>query len=44
MQKLVYFYHTDRVSKGDHGLKYYVLCEEIVKVVTNRYNRMKGCD
>ncbi len=44
LQKLVCFYHTDRVNKEEHGLKYYVLCEEIAKVVTNRYNEMKGCD
>ncbi len=44
VQKLIYFYHTDRVSKEEQGLKYFVLCEEITKLLTSRYNRLKGCD
>ena len=42
MMKLVTIYHPDRVDKTIHSSKYHVLCEEITKVLTNRYNCLKG--
>ena len=41
MMKLVTIYHPDRVDKTIHSSKYHVLCEEITKVLTNRYNCLK---
>jgi len=41
MMKLVTIYHPDRVDKTVHSSKYHVLCEEITKELTNRYNMLK---
>ena len=41
MMKLVTIYHPDRVDKTVHSNKYHVLCEEITKDLTNRYNKFK---
>ena len=41
MMRLVTIYHPDRVDKSVQGNKYHVLCEEITKALTNRYNRFK---
>jgi len=41
MMKLVTIYHPDRVDKTVHSSKYHVLCEEITKELTNRYNKFK---
>jgi len=42
MMKLVTIYHPDRVDKTVHSSKYHVLCEEITKELTKRYNLLKG--
>ncbi len=34
-------YHPDRVGKEKHGLKYFVLMEEIAKTLSKIYNEMK---
>ncbi|XP_071949479.1 uncharacterized protein [Antedon mediterranea] len=44
LQKAIVHYHPDRNSKEKHGIEWYVLCEEISKVFTDKYNRMKGVD
>ena len=41
MMKLVTIYHPDRVDRAVHSDKYHVLCEEITKELTNRYQRFK---
>jgi len=41
-QKLVTIYHPDRVDKEKFDDKYHVLCEEICKELTSRYNNLKG--
>jgi len=41
-QKLVTSYHPDRVDKEKFDDKYHVLCEEICKELTKRYN-LHGC-
>jgi hypothetical protein len=38
MMKLVVAYHPDRLPKD----KYHVLCEEVTKELTSRYNNLKG--
>jgi len=43
MMKLVTIYHPDRIQADVHGQKYLVLCEEINKDLTRRYNSIKGC-
>jgi len=42
MMKLVTIYHPDRVQADVHGEKYLVLCEELTKSLTYRYNCLKG--
>ena len=41
MMKLVTIYHPDRVDRAVYSDKYHVLCEEITKELTNRYQRFK---
>ena len=41
--KLSALYHPDKV-KDEHGQKYKVLCEEIVKRINNRLTAYKGVD
>ena len=41
LMKLVTVYHPDRVDKATHTDKYHVLCEEITKELTKRYNQLK---
>ena len=36
-------YHTDRLSK-EEDMKWYVLCEEICKMLTQKYEQLKGED
>jgi len=40
LQKMVTFWHPDRVKKQD-DLKHYIICEEVTKHLTNRYNLLK---
>merc|ERR1712059_71613 len=42
LMKLVTVYHPDRVNVEKYGGKYHVLCEEICKVLTEKYTSMKG--
>ena len=44
LQKMVTLYHPDRVDKEKYGFEYLVLCEEISKILTHRYNCMKFAD
>ena len=41
LQKMVTLYHPDRVDMAKNGAEYFVLCEEITKVLNKRYNDMK---
>lgn len=41
LQKAVIHYHPDSVDEEKHGKKWKVLCEEVTKYVTQRYERMK---
>ena len=41
LMKLVTIYHPDRVDKSVYTGKYHVLCEEITKELTRRYNCLK---
>ena len=41
LQKMVTLYHPDRVDKDKHGMEYFVLCEEITKILNRRYNNIK---
>ena len=34
-------YHPDRQNENEHGKKWKVLCEEITKLLTTRYERFK---
>ena len=40
--EVVVIYHPDHVDKDLHTEKYYVLCEEVTKEWTFRYNNLKG--
>ena len=42
IMKLCTIYHLDRVDKALYSEKYYVLCEEVTKELTFRYNTFKG--
>jgi curved DNA-binding protein CbpA len=42
LQKLVILYHPDRINKEIHGIEYFVLCEEIVKILNKLYTIEKG--
>ena len=44
LQKMVTLYHPDRVDKDKHGMEYFVLCEEITKILNRRYNNIKQVD
>ena len=44
LMKMVTYYHPDRIQKEVHGMKYLVMCEEINKILSSRYNCMKGVD
>ena len=44
LQKIVTLYHPDRVDKEKYGMEYFVLCEEIAKILNRRYNCIKFCD
>ncbi len=35
-------FHPDKVNKDIHGVKHYVLMEEVSKIFTWRYNETKG--
>jgi curved DNA-binding protein CbpA len=37
LQKLVILYHPDRIDKEKHGVEYFVLCEEIDKILSKLY-------
>ena len=41
LMKMVTYYHPDKIQKDKHGMKYYVLAEEINKVLSSRYNECK---
>ena len=41
-QKLLFLYHPDKVDVGQHGMKHHVLCEEITKALSSRYQGIKG--
>ena len=41
IMKLCTIYHPDRVDKDVHTEKYHVLCEEVTKELTCRYNNLK---
>jgi hypothetical protein len=41
LRKVMTKYHPDRVDKLQHGMKYFVLCEEISKVLTFKYESWK---
>ena len=38
--KVATFYHPDKINVEIHGVKYKVLCEEIVKRVFSRFSKM----
>jgi hypothetical protein len=42
MVKVIARYHSDK--NGQNGEEWLVLCEEISKMLTARYNIMKGAD
>lgn len=42
LQQAVIHYHPDTVDVEKHGKKWKVLCEEITKFCTQRYEVMKG--
>jgi hypothetical protein len=42
LQKLVTLYHPDRINKESHGMEYFVLCEEITKILNGLYTIEKG--
>ncbi|XP_033125983.1 uncharacterized protein LOC117123991 [Anneissia japonica] len=42
LQKAILHYHPDHNSKEKFGKEWHVLCEEIIKVFTHKYNCMKG--
>ncbi|XP_033125984.1 uncharacterized protein LOC117123992 [Anneissia japonica] len=44
LQKAIVHYHPDHNSKEKFGKEWHVLCEEITKVFTKKYNCMKGVD
>lgn len=37
-------YHPDKIMVEEHGIKWKVLCEEITKRLTNKYESWKGTD
>ena len=41
LMRMVTYYHPDKIQKEQHGMKYYVLAEEINKVLSMRYNECK---
>ncbi|XP_033125994.1 uncharacterized protein LOC117123998 [Anneissia japonica] len=44
LQKAILHYHPDHNSKEEFGKEWHVLCEEITKVFTHKYNCIKGVD
>lgn len=42
--KAIQHYHPDRINVKDHGIKWKVLCEEITKRLTNKYECWKGAN
>ncbi len=42
LQQLILLYHPDHVSEDEHGKKYKVLCEEVTKILTAKYECFKG--
>ena len=44
LQKMVTLYHPDRVDREKHGMEYFVLCEEITKILNRQYNDIKLAD
>ena len=44
LQKMVTLYHPDRVDRDKHGMEYFVLCEEITKILNRQYNSIKQVD
>ena len=41
LQKAVIHYHPDKVDVKEHGMKWKVLCEEIEKILTRKYESYK---
>lgn len=41
LSKLILLYHPDHVDIKEHGGKYFVLCEEITKALTKKYEFFK---
>ena len=41
LMRLVTVYYPDRINKVTYTDKYHVLCEEITKELTKRYNQLK---
>ena len=41
MVRFIFLYHTDKISK-DFGDEYIVICEEITKLFSAKYNDVKG--
>ena len=43
-RKALGHYHPDKVDKEKHGMQWYVLCDEISKVLSSRYQNLKELD
>jgi len=41
LQKAILHYHPDKQDEKEHGMKWKVLCEEITKLFTRRYECFK---
>ena len=44
LQRAIHCYHPDSQDKEKHGMEWFVMAEEITKVLTEKYNVMKGAD
>ena len=42
LKHAILHYHPDKQNKEEHGREWFVLCEEISKLLTNRFNHLKG--
>lgn len=42
--KAIQHYHPDKINVKEYGIKWKVLCEEITKRLTNKYESWKGID